>query len=128
VSIRLRHVLVWIVPNFADHFSEQSSNGAVVHSARHDVEKGRDILTAQIGRLTNDDRQSLPGGCGEPDCPRPTGVAMDSVRTVDVVLNKDSSAIPILLANSCDQMAMSRANFEWRVLELGVSVSQASMR
>jgi hypothetical protein len=34
----------------------------------------------------------------------------------------------ILLANSCDQMAMSRANFEWRVLELGVSVSQASMR
>jgi hypothetical protein len=27
-----------------------------------------------------------------------------------------------------DQVAMSRANFEWRVLELGVSVSQASMR
>ena len=34
----------------------------------------------------------------------------------------------ILLANSRDQVAMSRANFEWRVLELGVSVSQASMR
>jgi hypothetical protein len=39
-----------------------------------------------------------------------------------------SPQILILLANSCDQMAMSRANFEWRVLELGVSVSQASMR
>jgi DNA-binding XRE family transcriptional regulator len=42
--------------------------------------------------------------------------------------NVGSSANLILLANSCDQMAMSRANFEWRVLELGVSVSQASMR
>jgi len=33
-----------------------------------------------------------------------------------------------MLANSCDQVAMSRVNFEWRVLEVGVSVSQASMR
>ena len=39
-----------------------------------------------------------------------------------------SPAIPILLANSCDQVAISRANLEWRVLEVGVSVSQASMR
>jgi hypothetical protein len=33
----------------------------------------------------------------------------------------------ILLANSRDQVAMSRANFEWFVLELGVWVSQVSM-
>jgi hypothetical protein len=39
-----------------------------------------------------------------------------------------SSALSILLANARDQVAMSLANFEWRVLDVGVSVSQASMR
>src|SRR5690348_14795113 len=51
-----------------------------------------------------------------------------SVRARALRDKSGSSAVPILLANSRDQVAMSRANFKWGVLELGLSVSQASMR